>query len=282
MKNLINLIPVLVLLLMTGSVSAKKYNLEYHFKPGQSVLYHLDLKQNNTYIFQGIGEKNRIHLTFDLYVEVADKTKEGNIILNISIPMMVCDFFSGEQSISRINTRENTKEAGMLRRMINQDMVVEISTKGKVSVKKGLESFIQEMDISHSMKGILLHTFSKQGFTELAHYLFPEYPDIKLQANDGWQTASRHFGSKNQKITTNYVLTEVGDALKIKSADYIENQKTTLNLSGSEFKLNLMGSSDSSIEIDSKTGWLKTNKVKIKQISEDKSVELITNLKISK
>jgi hypothetical protein len=266
----------------TNSALAKKYNLEYQFKTGQNIVYHLDLKQNNTFVFQGIGEKNKVHLTFDLNIKVADKSKDDKYILNISIPKMVCEFFSHDQSISRINSLENTADAGMLRRMINQDIIIEISPRGDFVIQKGLEAFIHKMDINYSMKGKLLDTFSKEGFKELAHYLFPEYPNKRIQTDDSWQTNIKHFGVRNQNITTNYVLSGTGDVLKIKSADYIENQKTILNVSGSKFKYNLMGSSDTSFEVDAGNGWMLNCKTEIKQVSEDKTAELITNLKISR
>ncbi|MFB6317122.1 DUF6263 family protein [Saccharicrinis sp. FJH54] len=282
MNNLVKPIILFILLFLTGPLSAKKYNLEYKFKPGTEVLYHLEIKNDNTYVFQGIGEKNKIVLTFDLNVKVYDKTKNGDYLLHISVPDLVCEFFSREQSVSRINSSDNTADAAMLRRMINQDIIIEISPKGAVKIIKGLEEFIGTMDISHSMKGALLSTFSRQGFSEITHYLFPEYPEIKVRIDESWQTKSKKFGTKKQTISTNYILTETGETLKIKSADYIENQKTQLKISDTEVSCNLMGSSDNTFETDADSGWVRRTTSETKQISEDKTIELITNLKISR
>lgn len=280
MNRLFQYTAFLVFLLIPLSGHAKKIKLSYGIKENQSVNYTIKLEKQNTFIIQGIGEKNSINFLMETLLTPVKKSSEG-YVMQLRLTKLTTEFYSRDQLVNRIESDINTIDAAQLRRMINQNILFELTTTGNLTVKNGLESIIEELNLDNSTKGALLNAFSKNALSELLHLLFPVYPDKKLEQNTNWSNGITHFGILNLELNTNYIITGIDTSVSIKSADYIENQPTKLNISGSEVSTFIMGSSDVNYSVDPKTGMVLDCNGSLKLISEDKTAELISTFTIA-
>ncbi|MFW6226509.1 MAG: DUF6263 family protein [Bacteroidota bacterium] len=273
------LLSIITLVALNSAVFAQSTELKYNLEKGKAYIAKSISTQEQTMTVQGMERNTETKSTSYLSLKMLD-SKPDFFIAEVKFDTIVTEVSMPPMNISSADAGDINSEdpievtTAILNRLSNSTMVVRMDYSGKVqdimnhqviknTVLQGTDSLKGQAAMA---KGQLEMTVEKDALIGMIEGVTAHLPNQEVETGDKWESS---FISKNggvgMAISSTYVLKEISDGLVVIEGDVVvepaSSEPTMMN--GAEITNKLRGLGKSTMELDSKTGWLKSSSSKI-------------------
>ena len=262
---------ILVLFSLWANFAHGQYTLGLNLEKGNTYF----LKINATIHFNGEmnGQKMSINSTMTgitrfKVVKVSDLEYEleanyDSLDLTIKTPMGKMEFSSGNSS------QDNDSTSGSLNMIASQRFKVVLLKNGAVSKienhdTSGFSAILRNFPLPDGIKKMLLmgpfkKSFSSQALKENMEKFTAIFPNKKVSLNESWGSVIQPDSGTDNSIKTSYKLVDYkSGAATIKGHSESKASSTQKQGNGFPAIYNLEGESESTIQVNTITGWIKS------------------------
>lgn len=230
------------------NTEAKKLNLQYNLKVGDTITYNTEIFRSKNLLVDGIKDLSSFKLNYSAKFIICEKNKD-NVNIKLIIGSLIIKTYWGEIETGTVTISDEN---------FQNPILFSLSKKGDISEISGIDKDLKTIKADNIIKTELLNTFSEHFVYETLRHFFPKYPEQKIPLNYGWDLQTSNFGYLNLEVDTKYFIESINNKIQLTSTDSIPKQTINMPFSGFKATYIVKGFGTTISIIDAKAG-LTTN-----------------------
>lgn len=260
-------------LFMSLMLWSQKVDISMNLAKGET--YHLKMNTNSSVHQEINGNKIDIKMTIlgDISYQIEDFVEDvytmnvayENMTMSMDIPQ------KGTMTFSSDSANSSNPASAILSALTKHTFQVKMSKKGEVKEVTGMDSLMSavfsKVPNANSAQMAQLSSqieksYGKESFKNNLGMVMSSFPANKVGVGESWEYIQNLNGIFPMNTSTTYTLSEIkSELLLIKGVSTISIDNAPILTSGMTMKYNIQGDMNSEVNLDRKTGWVKSAKV---------------------
>lgn len=262
MKNPFRILAIVMMAitLCTQTSFAKK---EIRLKLQQGSVYETTVSMTMNMDQEMMGQKMKMEQTMDMILnyKVLEVLENKNYMIEYSVAQIKMDINANGQQMNMDTQGECNPPFDKLKSMIGQAIKFEITPLGKVERTEGMAEMLKKIGDDKNMEQMLPMLTTDDGLKSFMSQNFGYLPEGKVGTGDKWTNTAKMGAPVNMEVKMDYeLLSESGNDVNLKVNSNI-NGDTKIEQMGMSMNMNIDGTQDGTMTIDTKDGWLRSSEL---------------------
>jgi len=252
-------------------IPAAKVEYQLNFAKGKSRYMDMTATTNYAEIFRGRQRNMKQSQTLGIIIDITEVNPDGSAWLNYSFDRVVVEVQDITGRIKYDSSIDAEKpqdpQLQIFAALSGQGLAVKMTPRGLVVEIKGLDEFFHtifaKIDLSPEDKQQIKETFGGQIIKQMTEGALAILPDQPVTIGETWTQKAILTQSYPMAIENTYTLKDRKNGVAIINiaADIKTEEKATRQMLGAKVEYAFTGQKRGTIELDEKTGWIKSKTV---------------------
>ncbi len=262
------ILSIVIILTLTLSAQAKKYDLSLNLKQGKEYFQKTSAAMTINQNLNGMEMEIKMNIKGDVVYKVRSIDNK-QYVMDVAYKSMKIEMQSPQGNIVFSSEVAKTEDlmSTILSKITNKTFIVSMTKKGKLVDLKNLDVLFEEifdgMNIPEQQKNQvneqLKTMFGEKAFKGSFEQVTAIYPKRKMKLGGTWTTDVDLEAGMSGKLATDFTLKEVtDDYYLIHGIGNISSNSDVpyIKSKGMDIKTEMSGSLVSDIKVDKKSGWI--------------------------